>query len=105
VKVQHDQTIKLFSTNAAGLKNGKVRSLRNEVINTKSNIITIQETHFTQKGRFQMNGMVVFEAIRKKKGGGTLMAIKEELKPKLIEEYIEDFELLVVEIEATNKTI
>ena len=99
------KTLKIFSTNAAGLKNGKVKSLKQEVINTKSNIITIQETHFPQKGIFQMNGMVIFEAIRKKKGGGTLMAVDEDLKPKLIEEYSEDFELLVVEVVAKNQAI
>ena len=91
-----DKTLKLFSTNAAGLKNGKVKSLKKEVINTKSNVITVQETHFSQKGRFQMQGMVIFEAIRKKKGGGTMLAIHEDFKPKLIEEYNEEFELLVV---------
>ena len=38
---------------------------------------------------------VIFEAIRAKKGGGTAIAIHEDLKPKLIEEYSDEFELLV----------
>ena len=38
----------------------------------------------------------------KKKGGGTMCAVREELKPKLIEEYSEQFELLVVEIEGED---
>ena len=48
-------------------------------------------------------GFVTFEAIRKEKHGGTLCAIREELNPKLIEEYNNNFELLVVEVEASNK--
>ena len=45
-----------------------------------------------------MPNFVVFEAIRKKKGGGTIVAVHQDLKPKLIEEYNDEFELLVVEI-------
>ena len=45
---------------------------------------------------------VVFEAIRAKKGGGTMIAIHEDLNPKLVEEYNDDFELLVVEINAED---
>ena len=45
---------------------------------------------------------MVFETIRRKKGGGTLVAIDKDLKPKFVEEYDDEFELLVVEIEAEN---
>ena len=38
----------------------------------------------------------------RKKGGGTLAAIHEDLNPNLIEEYIDEFELIVVKID-TNK--
>jgi hypothetical protein len=50
-------------------------------------------------------GFVVFEAIRKAKHGGTMCAIREELNPKLIEEYNDTFELLVVEVEVNKKSI
>ena len=40
-------TIKIFSTNGAGIKNGKVASLIAEVQNTQANIVTVQETHCT----------------------------------------------------------
>ena len=40
-----------------------------------------------------------------KKGGGTAIAINENLKPKLIEEYSDKFELLVVEVETIEKNI
>ena len=48
---------------------------------------------------------VVFEAIRAKKGGGTLIAIHEDLNPKLVEEYNDEFELLVVEINTEDLEI
>ena len=57
---------KIFSTNAAGLVNGKLKSLHGEVKSKTSNIVTIQETHSTRKGRIKMpDGFVIFEAIRK----------------------------------------
>ena len=95
----------MFFTNVAVLRKGKVKSLKQEILHTKENIITIQETHYPTKGRFQMNNMVVFEAIRRKKGGGTLIAVNKDLKPKMVEEYEDDFELLVVEIEAEDEDI
>ena len=98
--------LKMFSTNGAGIKNGKVDSLTAEVRNTGANIVTIQETHCTQKGKIKMDQeFVVFEAIRAKKGGGTLIAIHEDLNPKLVEEYNDEFELLVVEINTEDLEI
>ena len=88
-------SIKVFSTNGAGIKNGKVASLNAEIESLQANLVTVQETHCTQKGRIVMDSkFVVFEAIRKRKGGGTLVAIHEDLNPKLIAEYDEEFELL-----------
>ena len=98
--------IKIFSTNGAGVKNGKQDSLKAEVRNTCANIVTIQETHCIEKGKIKMdNDFVVFEAIRTKKGGGTMIAIHEDLNPKLVSEYNDEFELLVVEINADDKEI
>ena len=79
-------------------------SLKSEVKAATANIVTIQETHCTRKGQIQMPGFVTFEAIRKAKHGGTLCAIQEELCPKLIEEYSDMFELIVVEIKVENKS-
>ena len=99
-------SVKLFSANCAGLKNGKLRSLNAEVYNSNSNIVTLQETHFKQKGKIHMDKcFVIFEAIRAKKGGGTAVAIHENLKPKLIKEYSDQFELLVVEIKTENTAV
>ena len=99
------KTVKLLSTNCAGLVNGKIDSLKNEVIKTEATVVTVQETHCLRKGRIKIENMVVFEAIRTKKGGGTLCAVHKDLNPHLIEEYNDPFELLVVEVVAGNKDI
>ena len=68
--------IKMFSTNAAGLVKGKVASMLSEVNATGANIVTIQETHCTRKGRINMPAdFVVFESIRRAKNGGTMFAV------------------------------
>ena len=67
--------------------------------------MTLQETHSKRKGKIQLDNFVTFEAIRKAKGGGTLIASHKDLNPKLISEYEDDFELLVVEIEVKDKQI
>ena len=102
---QYSDCVKMFSTNGAGITKGKQNSLRNEVMNTKSNVVTAQETHSTEKGKIKITNFITFEAIRKKKGGGTIIAVHEDLSPKLIEEYSEEFELLVVEIKTKQKDI
>ena len=87
VKGQSASFLKIFSANCASLKNGKINSLNAEVRITNANIVTLQEVHYRQKGNIKMDkSFVVFEAIRSKKGGGTAIAIHEDLKPKLIEE-------------------
>ena len=60
----------------------------------------MQETHFNKKGKLnaKLQDFEIFEAIRKRQKGGTLLAAHKSLDPILIEEYSEDFELLVVEI-------
>ena len=83
--------IKMFSTNAAGLVNGKVQSLNNEVKATSSNIVTKQETHSIK----MPDCFVIFESIRKAKHGGTLCAVQENMNPRLIEEYSDPIKLLV----------
>ena len=106
MRPHYASNIKLFSTNGAGIKNGKVDSLNAEVRSTKCNIVTVQETHCSQKGKIKMDKeFVIFEAIRKKKGGGTLVAVHEDLNPKLIEEYHDEFELLVVEVSTQEMCI
>ena len=105
INMDHEGMLNIFSTNAAGLVNGKVESLRSEVLNMKANLITVQETHFRKKGKFQIPNFITFESIRSKKGGGTLIAAHKDLNPKLIEEYSEEFELLVIEVVTKEKEV
>ena len=98
--------IPIFSANGAGVIN-KVQSLVNNVTNIGAGIITLQETHFRRKGRLndKLPDFEIFEAIRKKQKGGTLIAVHKGLDPVLIEEFSEDFELLVVEVSMGDKEV
>ena len=96
---QNPSSFKIFSTNGAGVVGGKLKSLQAAVLKTNANLVTLQETYSKRKGKIQLVDHVVFEAIRKAKGGGTLIAGHKDLNPKLIVQYEEEFELLVVEIE------
>ena len=97
--------LKVFSTNAAGLANGKLESFYKVIDKLKPNIICLQETHFRKKGRLRMTNYNVFESIRTNKGGGTLVACHKNLNPKLINEYSENFELITIEIKTSVKKI
>ena len=58
------------------------------------------------KGKIKVNEYVIFEAIRKnRKKGGTAIGVHTSLNPVLIQEYNEEFELLVVELKVQNKEI
>ena len=61
--------------------------------------------HFKKKDSLKIENFEVFEAIRNKQGGGTVIGVHKALAPVLIEEYSEDFELLVVEVKINNKEI
>ena len=75
------------------------------VRDVKANLVTIQETHCRRKGKIQIEDFIIFEAIRKAKGGGTMIASHKDFGPKLIQEYEDDFELLVIEIKVEKKEI
>ena len=84
---------------------GKVKSLQAAVKRTNANLVTLQETHSKRKGKILIEDHIVFKAIRKAKGGGTLISGHKDLNPKLIEQYKDNFELLVVEIELKQKKV
>ena len=87
--------IHLLHTNAADLKH-KSEDLKNKLKYFETKIFSVNETHFKKKGHFKLENFVIFESIRKnKEKGGTILGIHEGLKPVLIEEYIETFELIV----------
>jgi hypothetical protein len=98
------QYLNIFSTNAAQLK-GKFDSFKSELKVTNVSVFTLQETHFESKGKFVIENFEIFEAIRKKAKGGTAIGVLKGLKPFLILEYSDEFELLVVEIRAGSKDI
>ena len=58
-----------------------------------------------KKGKHSLDNYVIFEAIRKKVGGGSILGIHESLNPHLIVVYEEDFELIIVETKVENKDI
>ena len=95
----------MFSANADGLTK-KAHSLRHQVTQCNAAIFTVQETQFRKKGRFKCEEYNIFEAIRKnKEKGGTMIGIHKSLKPVLIEEYDETFELLVTQVTIAKKDI
>ena len=105
VTKQISSCLKIFSTNGAGVVGGKLKSLKAALRQTNANLVTLQETHSKRKGKILIDDHIVFEAIRKAKGGGTLIAGHKDLNPKLIVQYEEEFELLVVEIELKDKHV
>lgn len=81
--------ISMFSNNCNGAKL-KVESLKSELKRTDCSIFTLQETHFSQKGRIKINNFKIFEAIHKKEHG-IMMGVHVDLKPILISEHSELF--------------
>ena len=95
----------IFSTNAASLRS-KLKSFKYEIKRCKSDLFTLQETHFVKKGNVVIENFEIFESIRKgKMKGGTMIGVHKTLKPVLINEHNDPFELLVVEIATANKEI
>ena len=88
----------MFTDNANGMKR-KVESLLSHIKHLEIGVFTIQETRYVKRGNVKVADFDIFEAIRKKEGGGTMIGVHRSLKPTLIQEYSDDFELLVVEIE------
>ena len=64
----------VFSTNAAQLK-GKLDSFKSELKYSKVGVFTVQETHYKSKGKVQIEGFEIFEAIRKKVKGVTMTTL------------------------------
>ena len=83
----------------------KVESLKYQIKHLNIGVFTLQETQFSKRGKLQIDGFEIFEALRKKEGGGTLIGAHKSLEPILIHEYSEEFELLVVEINIGGKYI
>ena len=65
----------------------------------------MQETRSRKKGKYSLENFVIFEAIRSKCGGGSMIGVHGSLNPILISSYEEEFELLVVETKIGNQVI
>ena len=98
-------TVNILTTNAAGLRY-KVGNLKNKIAHLMSTIFSVQETHHFKKLKFEIEKNVIFEAIRKCKAkGGSMLGVHVDLKPILIQEYADTFELIVVEVQAGDTGI
>ena len=99
------QYLNMFSNNFAGLKD-KMASFTSELKNFNAAIFTGQETHSKRKGLVKVKDFETFEAIiPNKEKQGSIIGVHKALKPMLIEEYCETFELIVVQIIAANRSI
>ena len=98
------ESLIIFSSNAQGLKS-KIQSLKSELKSSNAGGFTIQESHFRKKGKLKVDNFEIFEAIRNKESGGSIIGAHKSLNPILISEHSDEFELLVVEIQVKNKDI
>ena len=103
-KKYKNQSLIILSANSEGLKS-KIESLKYELKTLNAAIFTLQETHLSRKGMLKLENFEIFEAIRKKHNGGTMIGVNRALEPALIKDYNEEFELIVVEIKIQNKII
>ena len=98
------KNLKIFSANADGLQS-KINSFKSQIEIESIDIFTIQETHFKKKGRLSLQSFNIYETIRDKTKGGSMMGVHSSLESKLIAEYSGEFELLVVEVKIAKKSI
>ena len=91
----------MFSNNIGGAKM-KVESLKAELKRTEALIFNLQETHFTKKGKIQIDDFQIYESIRQKERG-SVIGVHVSLQPVLISEYSDTFEMIVVEIKASKQ--
>ena len=95
-KTHPERCLSLFTANAAGLKL-KTQTLKNELNYSECGIFTLQETHYRKKGKLSIENWEIFDSIGSKASGGSMLGAQKALNPILVEEYNEEFELLVVE--------
>ena len=80
-------------------------SFKSELKRSGAAVFTIQETHFKKKGKLKVENFEIFESIRKKEKGGTVVGAHKSLNPFLISEKDESFELITIEINIGGKSI
>ena len=77
------QCLSLFTTNAAGIKL-KLHSLKSELKYLGAGIFTLQETHLKKKGQLKIEDWDLFESIRPKEFGGTMIGVHKAFSPILV---------------------
>ena len=103
-KLNRKLPLVVYSCNAAGLK-GKMSSLKSELKANNVAVFAIQETHFSKEGKIQVEGYEIFESIRKKEKGGSVLGIHNALNPTLVSKYENEFELICVEVVVAKREI
>ena len=79
--------------------------MKSNISNLDIGIFTIQESNYSKRGRIKIDNFEIFEAIRSKAGGGTILGAHISLQPILIQEYSDSFELVVIEVTVGEKVI
>ena len=94
----------ILGNNAAGILN-KVESFKQNIKTFLPGAYLVQETKSRRKGQIKLENYVIFEYIRKNKGGGGLLtAVHKNLKPVSVSEDT-DTEVLVVQGQINNKKV
>ena len=94
----------ILGNNSAGLLN-KMESFSRNIEKFKPGVFFVQETKTRRKNQIKLNDYVIFEFIRKNKGGGGLLtAVHKTLKPVSVSED-DDVEILVVQGLVNNRKV
>ena len=92
----------ILGGNAAGILN-KLESFKRNIQIFKPGVYFLQETKSRRKGQIKLDDYVVFEFLRKDKGGGGLLtAVHKNLQPVSVSDDT-DTEVLVVEGKINDK--
>ena len=92
-----DNMFTVVGTNSNGILSKK-ESLSHIVDQLKPSILFLQETKVTRKGQIKIPGYEIFEFVRAKANGGSILtAAHSNLQPVLISDGEDDSEILVIQ--------
>ena len=91
--------------NPNGVKS-KLTTIRKLIRETRSAVVTMQETKCSQAGQFNFDGYFTYEQIRPKtEGGGVSVSALKNLQPVFVSDGGETVEALTIDIHSKNMTI